>query len=202
LENIAKLIKLERLYVRKYGQTPSDEELAEFGLDIEFKTVSGKVISLQDIQKLRSCIHDQAGLSIDRPSSDGEGFSLLDIIPDTSSLSATDQLAIDHDNRQMINTILNTLTSREVRVLLLRNGIGPHNEHTLNQVGERFNLTRERIRQIEGQAIMKLQRALTNYKCGQLKPSATDIDFFADDALGEENEVDTQQPSNTDHLEI
>ena len=103
----------------------------------------------------------KSSVSLDAPIGDDEDCKLGDFIEDTTTENQLDFLAHEDLNSEIEN-ILTTLTPREERVLRLRFGIGESNTHTLEEVGNEFNLTRERIRQIEARAIAKLHGPAQN----------------------------------------
>ena len=95
-------------------------------------------------------------ISLQTPIGDEEDGSLGDLIEDTNAVLPLDS-ATNANLRETTTRILSTLTPREERVLRMRFGIGMHTDHTLEEVGQQFSVTRERIRQIEAKALRKLK---------------------------------------------
>src|SRR3989449_3525722 len=136
IETINKLIRTSRHLVQKLGREPSPEEIAE-KMDLPMG-VSKEPISLET------------------PIGEEEDSHLGDFIEDKKAISPLDA-AIRYDLQRQINNALKTLTPREERVLRKRFGIGENTDHTLEEVGQDFAVTRERIRQIEAKALRKLR---------------------------------------------
>jgi RNA polymerase sigma factor (sigma-70 family) len=127
------------------GRRPDAEEIAaEIGLTPE------RVEELRGLNK--------SVLSLETPLGDDDGARLGDLVPDTQTVSAVD-VATQAETTREVQRALAKLTPREERILRLRYGIGQREESTLEEVGRQFCLTRERIRQIEAQAMKKLRRA-------------------------------------------
>jgi len=143
IETINKLVRTSRQMLHETGREPSPEELAEkLGMPIE------KVRKVMKIAK--------EPISLETPIGDEEDSHLGDFIEDKSAIQPLDA-AIQANLRETANRILSTLTPREERVLRMRFGIGMNSDHTLEEVGQQFNVTRERIRQIEAKALRKLK---------------------------------------------
>ena len=96
-------------------------------------------------------------MSLDNPVGDDEASVLADFIEDKNALQPIDA-AVRSNLREVTTRVLASLTPREERVLRMRFGIGMNTDHTLEEVGRQFNVTRERIRQIEAKALRKLRR--------------------------------------------
>ena len=150
IEMINKLSKYEGVYFSQFGVRPSDEEIMEhFEIDKE---------KLRAIRKAATSV-----ASLDQPVMEDEETSLIDFVVDEESIdnnaynSVLDEEAEDY----LIKFAMSHLTSREQRVLDLRLGLKDGNPRTLEEVGKEFNVTRERIRQIEAKAIRKLRRPKT-----------------------------------------
>ena len=142
-ESLHKLTRTKHVLVRKLGREPSVEELAEdMGLPVE------KVRDLVRISK--------PTVSMETPVGAEEDARLSDFIEDKDAISPADAL-ISSDLCEQTRRVLATLTPREEKILRMRFGIGERSDHTLEQVGEEFDLTRERIRQIEWKALKKLR---------------------------------------------
>jgi len=141
-ENINKLYRTSRYLVQKLGREPSVEELAE---ELE-----------QPLHKVQASLRAaKQPISLETPIGD-EDFHLKDLIEDHSSISPSD-VAEARSLSRHTKMVLATLTPREERVLRLRFGIGEESTATLEEVGQEFEVTRERIRQIEAKALTKLR---------------------------------------------
>ncbi|MEE2644944.1 MAG: RNA polymerase sigma factor RpoD [Myxococcota bacterium] len=143
IETINKLIRTTRTLHQELGREPTPEEISErMELDIN------KVRKVQKIAK--------EPISLETPIGEEEDSSLGDFIPDRNTISPVE--AVEHQNlREQTRKVLSTLTPREEKVLRMRLGIGEHSDHTLEEVGQDFDVTRERIRQIEAKALRKLR---------------------------------------------
>jgi RNA polymerase primary sigma factor len=102
-------------------------------------------------------------ISLENPVGDEDGSYLGDFIEDKNAVLPIDA-AIQSNLREIITRILGSLTPREERVLRMRFGIGMNSDHTLEEVGQQFNVTRERIRQIEAKALRKLKHPTRSKK--------------------------------------
>jgi RNA polymerase primary sigma factor len=143
IETINKLIRTSRQLVQELGREPTPEEIAEeMGLPIE------KVRKILKIAK--------EPISLETPIGEEEDSYLGDFIEDKKAVSPL-EAAVRYDLQRQIKQILQTLTPREERVLRKRFGIGEKTDHTLEEVGQDFEVTRERIRQIEAKALRKLR---------------------------------------------
>jgi RNA polymerase primary sigma factor len=143
IETINKLIRTSRLLVQELGREPLPEEIAE-KMDL----------SLDKVRKILKIAKEP--ISLETPIGEEEDSHLGDFIEDkrvASPLEAT----IRYDLQRQIGNVLGTLTSREAKVLRKRFGIGETTDHTLEEVGQDFEVTRERIRQIEAKALRKLR---------------------------------------------
>jgi len=145
LETLNKLSRTGRSMVNKLGREPTPDELAE-----EMSLPAAKVRELLKVARQPLSLESPAGL-------DDDGH-LGDFIEDKSAIPADDTL-ITMDLAEQTRRVLATLTPREEKILRMRFGIGEKAEHTLEQVGNDFSVTRERIRQIEAQALRKLRHA-------------------------------------------
>jgi len=153
IEVIHKLSKVSRNLVQENGREPTGEEIA--------KKMDMPVSRVQKILKIA-----QIPLSLETPIGEGEGSQLSDFIEDKDMLSPVDEV-IYIDLKERIEEALKTHTQREANVLKMRFGLGDGNEHTLEEVGQQYKVTRERIRQIQEKAIRKLKRSSYSQK---LKP--------------------------------
>lgn len=155
IEAINKILRASRAMVQEDGREPTPPELAE-RLDMPL----GK---LRTVMKVA---HNP--ISLDKPVGDDDGTQMVDFIEDPKADSPAQKAAAFMLQEQM-NKVLSTLTAREERVIRLRFGLGDGQPRTLEEVGNIFNVTRERIRQIEAQALRKLkhpsrQSKLTGYE--------------------------------------
>src|ERR1700716_3645196 len=143
IETINKLIRTSRQMLNEIGREPTPEELAEkLGMPLE------KVRKVLKIAK--------EPLSLETPIGDEEDSHLGDFIEDKTAILPIDA-AIQSNLRETTTRVLASLTPREERVLRMRFGIGMNTDHTLEEVGHQFSVTRERIRQIEAKALRKLK---------------------------------------------
>ena len=143
IETINKIIRTQRLILSEFGREATPEELA-----IKLRMPLEKVRKVLKISK--------EPISLEKPVGDEEDSSLGDFIEDTKALMPLDQ-AIKSNLNEATTRILSTLTPREERVLRMRFGVGMNTDHTLEEVGLQFSVTRERIRQIEAKALRKLK---------------------------------------------
>jgi RNA polymerase primary sigma factor len=143
IETINKLVRTSRQMLHEIGREPAPEELAEkLGMPLE------KVRKVLKIAK--------EPISLETPIGDEEDSHLGDFIEDKAAVIPLDA-AIQANLREATTRVLASLTPREERVLRMRFGIGMNTDHTLEEVGQQFNVTRERIRQIEAKALRKLK---------------------------------------------
>jgi len=143
IETINKLIRISRQLVQEIGREPTSEEIA--------KKMDMPVGKVRKIIKIA-----QEPISLETPIGEEEDSHLGDFIEDKVMPSPPD--AVIHINlREQIEEALKSLTEREAKVLKMRFGLGDGNEHTLEEVGQQFKVTRERIRQIEAKALRKLK---------------------------------------------
>ena len=143
VETINKLIRVSRQLLQELGREPSPEEIAE-ELDMPVERV-------REILKI-----SQEPVSLETPIGEEEDSHLGDFIPDDEALSPADAASISLLKEQLAE-VLKTLTPREEKVLSLRFGLEDGHPRTLEEVGKEFNVTRERIRQIEAKALRKLR---------------------------------------------
>ena len=143
IETINKLVRTSRQMLHEIGREPAPEELAEkLGMPLE------KVRKVLKIAK--------EPISLETPIGDEEDSHLGDFIEDKAAVIPLDA-AIQANLREATTRVLSSLTPREERVLRMRFGIGMNTDHTLEEVGQQFNVPRERIRQIEAKALRKLK---------------------------------------------
>jgi RNA polymerase primary sigma factor len=154
IETINKIVRTSRQMLNEIGREPTPEELAKkLGMPLEKVRGTLKIV--------------KEPLSTETPVGDEEDSHLGDFIEDKNVIQPIDA-AIQSSLRETIADALATLTSREERILRMRFGIGMTTDHTLEEVGRTFSITRERIRQIEAKALRKLKhpsrsRALRSY---------------------------------------
>ena len=143
VETINKLIRVSRQLLQTYGREPSPEEIAvEMGLSVE---------KVREIQKIA-----QEPVSLETPIGEEEDSHLGDFIPDDDVPAPAEAAAFSMLKEQLVE-VLDTLTEREQKVLKLRFGLEDGRARTLEEVGKEFDVTRERIRQIEAKALRKLR---------------------------------------------
>ena len=143
VETINKVVKVSRQLLQDLGREPSPEEIAnQMGIPVE------RVVEIQKIA--------QDPVSLETPIGEEEDSNLGTFIEDENAASPSDVVAFSMLKQQLIS-ILDTLTPREEKVLRLRYGIDDGRTRTLEEVGKEFNVTRERIRQIEAKALRKLR---------------------------------------------
>lgn len=143
VETINKLIRVQRQLLQELGRDPQPEEIS--------KVMELPVEKVREIQKIA-----QEPVSLETPIGEEEDSHLGDFIPDEDALAPAEAAAFTMLKEQLIN-VLDTLTPREEKVLRLRFGLDDGRARTLEEVGKEFNVTRERIRQIEAKALRKLR---------------------------------------------
>jgi RNA polymerase primary sigma factor len=145
VETINKLLRTQRRLTQEFNREPTNEEIAA-AMEIEVEKVEHIMKIKQDISSLDASVRD-----------DEEDSVLADFIEDEDTISpeesATNQLLKEH-----VKDMLGALTEREQKILKLRFGLEDGKSHTLEEVGQEFNVTRERIRQIEAKALAKLRK--------------------------------------------
>ena len=143
IETINKLVRTSRQMLHEIGREPTPEELAE-----------RLVMPLEKVRKVLKIAKEP--ISLETPIGDEEDSHLGDFIEDKNAVIPLDA-AIQANLRETTTRVLSSLTPREERVLRMRFGIGMNTDHTLEEVGQQFKVTRERIRQIEAKALRKLK---------------------------------------------
>ena len=143
IETINKLLRTSRALVQEFGREPSSEEIAE-RMDIPVTKVR-KVLKIA-----------QEPISLETPIGEEEDSHLGDFIEDRQVVSPSDAV-ISLNLKEQTESVLKSLTPREETVIKMRFGVGDGSEHTLEEVGQNFAVTRERIRQIEAKALRKLR---------------------------------------------
>jgi RNA polymerase primary sigma factor len=143
IETINKLVRTSRQMLHEIGREPTPEELAE-----------KLQMPLEKVRKVLKIAKEP--ISLETPIGDEEDSHLGDFIEDKNAVQPLDA-AINGNLRETCTRVLASLTAREERVLRMRFGIGMNTDHTLEEVGQQFSVTRERIRQIEAKALRKLK---------------------------------------------
>ena len=143
IETINKLVRTSRQMLHEIGREPTPEELAE-----------KLAMPLEKVRKVLKIAKEP--ISLETPIGDEEDSHLGDFIEDKNAVLPLDA-AIQANLRETTTRVLASLTAREERVLRMRFGIGMNTDHTLEEVGQQFSVTRERIRQIEAKALRKLK---------------------------------------------
>ncbi|MFA5072675.1 MAG: RNA polymerase sigma factor RpoD [Nitrospirota bacterium] len=143
IETMNKLIRTSRSLVQDLGREPTTEELA-----------ASMKLPVEKVRKIMKIAKEP--ISLETPIGEEEDSHLGDFIEDKKVASPLES-AIRKNLHQQVRKVLNTLTEREEKVLRWRFGIGEHTDHTLEEVGQEFDVTRERIRQIEAKALRKLR---------------------------------------------
>lgn len=143
VETINKVLRVQRQLMQEFGREPTPEEIAK-----EMGIPEQRVVEIQKIS--------QDPVSLETPIGEEEDSHLGDFIEDEQAPAPTDAVALSLLKEQLIH-VLDTLTPREEKVLRLRYGIDDGKPRTLEEVGKEFNVTRERIRQIEAKALRKLR---------------------------------------------
>ena len=142
VETINKVIRVSRQLLQSLGHDPSPEEIsAEMGMPVD---------------KVREILIAQEPVSLETPIGEEEDSHLGDFIPDEGASEPSEAASFTLLQEQLVD-VLSTLTPREEKVLKLRFGIEDGRPRTLEEVGKEFNVTRERIRQIEAKALRKLR---------------------------------------------
>ena len=143
IETINKLIRTSRSLVQEFGREPTSDEIA--------KKMEFPVSKVRKILKIA-----QEPISLETPIGEEEDSHLGDFIEDRGVVSPAEAV-ININLKEQTDSVLQTLTPREEQVIKMRFGLGDGSEHTLEEVGQRFSVTRERIRQIEAKALRKLR---------------------------------------------
>ena len=150
IESIYKVFRTSRQLVQEFGREPTSEEIA--------KRMDFPVDRVRKIRKIA-----QQPISIETPIGEEEDSHLGDFIEDKAGVSPSDAV-IEINLKKHMASVLKTLTPREEKIIKMRFGLEDGNEHTLEEVGQTFAVTRERIRQIEGKALRKLRHPTRSHK--------------------------------------
>ena len=143
IETMNKLLRTSRQLVQELGREPTPEEIGEI-LDLP----------LDKVRKVFQIAKEPT--SLETPIGEEEDSHLGDLIPDTK-ISLPDDMTMNQNLNETTRQVLKSLTPREEKVLMMRFGIGERRDHTLDEIGQDFDVTRERIRQIEAKALGKLR---------------------------------------------
>ncbi|MCX5925574.1 MAG: RNA polymerase sigma factor RpoD [Candidatus Dependentiae bacterium] len=174
VETLNKINKIKRTFIQEHGREPSYEELS-------------KELNL-DEKKIKNIIKiSKEPISLETPIGDSEDASIKDFIENENEESPSDMVA-GNDLKDRMREVLKTLTPREEKVLKMRFGIDVASEHTLEEVGKDFSVTRERIRQIEVKALRKLRHPSRSKKL----LSFFDKDIEDIDAIEDIEDIDTE----------
>ncbi len=172
VETLNKINKIKRTYLQEHGKEPTHAELA-------------KELNL-DEKKIKNIIKiSKEPISLETPVGDSEDAFIKDFIENENDFSPSDTVA-NNDLKERVREVLKTLTPREEKVLKMRFGIDVSSEHTLEEVGKDFSVTRERIRQIEVKALRKLRHPSRSKKL--LPFLEKDIDELLSSLLSEKEE--------------
>lgn len=180
VETLNKINKIKRTFIQEHGREPSYAELAK-ELNIDEK----KIKNIIKISK--------EPISLETPVGDSEDASIKDFIESDTDFSPSDTVA-NNDLKERVREVLKSLTPREEKVLKMRFGIDVASEHTLEEVGKDFSVTRERIRQIEVKALRKLRHPSRSKKLKTFFEKEFDQEFFDDN----EPDTDVDDDSSTD----
>ncbi len=167
VETLNKINKIKRIFIQEHGREPSYAELAK-ELNIDEK----KIKNIIKISK--------EPISLETPVGDSEDASIKDFIESDTDFSPSDTVT-NNDLKERVREVLKSLTPREEKVLKMRFGIDVASEHTLEEVGKDFSVTRERIRQIEVKALRKLRHPSRSKKLKTFFEKEFDQEFLEDD---------------------
>jgi RNA polymerase primary sigma factor len=170
IETINKLVRTSRQFLHEQGREPTPEEMAE-----------RLSMPLEKVRKVMKIAKEP--ISLETPIGDEEDSHLGDFIEDKNAIIPVDA-AIQANLKETVTRVLASLTPREERVLRMRFGIGMNTDHTLEEVGQQFSVTRERIRQIEAKALRKLKHPSRSRKMRSfLDPEVTVCRFYISERL-------------------
>ncbi len=177
VETLNKINKIKRTFIQEHGREPSYAELAK-ELNIDEK----KIKNIIKISK--------EPISLETPVGDSEDASIKDFIESDTDFSPSDTVA-NNDLKERVREVLKSLTPREEKVLKMRFGIDVASEHTLEEVGKDFSVTRERIRQIEVKALRKLRHPSRSKKLKTFFEKEFDQEFLDDTAAEHDEDSST-----------
>lgn len=185
VETLNKINKIKRTFVQEHGREPTHAELA-------------KELNL-DEKKIKNIIKiSKEPISLETPVGDSEDASIKDFIENENEHSPSDTVAYN-DLKERVREVLKTLTPREEKVLKMRFGIDVASEHTLEEVGKDFSVTRERIRQIEVKALRKLRHPSRSKKLLSFFEKELDEDAaLVDMAPDKDEDIDIDIDSDND----
>ena len=143
IESINKVVRTSRYLLQEMGREPDPEEIA-----------AKMDLPLEKVQKVLKITKEP--VSLDAPIGEDEDSSIGDLIENRNASNPADQ-TVNNELSDQVRAALSTLTPREEKILRMRFGVGEKSDHTLEEVGQDFNVTRERIRQIEAKALRKLR---------------------------------------------
>ncbi|WP_341748777.1 RNA polymerase sigma factor RpoD [Candidatus Tisiphia endosymbiont of Sialis lutaria] len=170
IETINKIIRTSRQMLNELGYEPTPAEIAA--------RLSMPVDKVRKVMKIA-----KEPISLENPVGDDDGSYLGDFIEDKNAILPLDA-AIQSNLREVTTRVLATLTPREERVLRMRFGIGMNTDHTLEEVGQQFNVTRERIRQIESKALRKLKHPTRSKKLSSFRGGSRKQNNSSESAFG------------------
>ncbi|WP_425361680.1 RNA polymerase sigma factor RpoD [Candidatus Tisiphia endosymbiont of Mystacides longicornis] len=170
IETINKIIRTSRQMLNELGYEPTPAEIAA--------RLSMPVDKVRKVMKIA-----KEPISLQNPVGDDDGSYLGDFIEDPNAILPLDA-AIQSNLREVTTRVLATLTPREERVLRMRFGIGMNTDHTLEEVGQQFNVTRERIRQIESKALRKLKHPTRSKKLSSFRSGSRKHNNSSESAFG------------------
>lgn len=176
VETLNKINKIKRTFIQEHGREPTNAELS-------------KELNL-DEKKIKNIIKiSKEPISLETPVGDSEDASLKDFIESENDFSPSDTVA-NNDLKEKVREILKTLTPREEKVLKMRFGIDVASEHTLEEVGKDFSVTRERIRQIEVKALRKLRHPSRSKKLKSFFEKEFDDNTFSHDEEDDDDSLE------------
>lgn len=177
VETLNKINKIKRTFIQEHGREPSHAELA-------------KELNL-DEKKIKNIIKiSKEPISLETPVGDSEDATIKDFIENENEFSPSETVA-SNDLKERVREVLKTLTPREEKVLKMRFGIDVASEHTLEEVGKDFSVTRERIRQIEVKALRKLRHPSRSKKLlSFFDKELEDQDSAPDESFDEEDDME------------
>lgn len=185
VETLNKINKIKRVFVQKNGREPSYEELAkELGIDEK------KIKNIIKISK--------EPISLETPVGDSDDAFIKDFIENEDDFSPSETMA-GNDLKERVREVLKTLTPREEKILKMRFGIDVASEHTLEEVGKDFSVTRERIRQIEVKALRKLRHPSRSKKLlSFLEKEAEEVLPYENDEQEDDLDIDVDTDETAD----
>ena len=187
IETINKLVRTSRQFLHETGREPTPEELAE-----------RLSMPLEKVRKVMKIAKEP--ISLETPIGDEEDSHLGDFIEDKNAVIPVDA-AIQANLKETVTRVLASLTPREERVLRMRFGIGMNTDHTLEEVGQQFSVTRERIRQIEAKALRKLKHPSPVAEDAEL-PRSVSVARRPNSAISADKEAEVWRPVHHDEFAL